>query len=247
MVASTARTSTNWKASDMMRIDLISAVPALLESPLSHSIVKRAIDKGLVEIHVHDLRDHTEDKHNKIDDYPYGGEPGMVLTPQPIFSCIEKLRSEREYDEIIFTAPDGDVFEQGNANALSLKQNIIILCGHYKGVDQRVRDELITREFSIGDYVLSGGEIPALAITDAVVRLLPGVLGDAGSALNDSFQDGLLEAPVYTRPSEFKGLKVPDVLLSGDHKKVDEWKHEQSLEKTKERRNDLYKKFKKEH
>jgi len=230
-----------------MRIDIISAVPALLESPLNHSIVKRAIDKELVEIHVHDLRDYTEDKHNKIDDYPYGGEPGMVLTPQPIFSCIEQLQSERDYDELIFTAPDGDVFEQVDANALSLKKNIIILCGHYKGVDQRVRDELITREYSIGDYVLSGGEIPALAITDAIVRLLPGVLGDAGSALNDSFQDGLLEAPVYTRPSEFKGLKVPDVLLSGDHKKVAEWKREQSVKRTKERRSDLYKKFKKEH
>lgn len=230
-----------------MRIDIISAVPALLESPLNYSIVKRAIDKELVEIHVHDLRNYTEDKHNKIDDYPYGGEPGMVLTPQPIFSCIEHLQSERDYDELIFTAPDGDVFEQTDANALSLKQNIIILCGHYKGVDQRVRDELITREFSIGDYVLSGGEIPALAITDAVVRLLPGVLGDAGSALNDSFQEGLLEAPVYTRPSEFKGLKVPDVLLSGDHKKVAEWKQEQSEKRTKERRSDLYKKYKKEH
>ncbi|WP_395080678.1 tRNA (guanosine(37)-N1)-methyltransferase TrmD [Gracilimonas sp.] len=230
-----------------MRIDIISAVPELLESPLKHSIVKRAIEKELVEIHVHDLRDYTEDKHNKIDDYPYGGEPGMVLTPQPIFSCIEHLQSERDYDELIFTAPDGDVFEQADANALSLKQNIIILCGHYKGVDQRVRDELITKEFSIGDYVLSGGEIPALAITDAVVRLIPGVLGDAGSALNDSFQDGLLEAPVFTRPSEFKGLKVPDVLLSGDHKKVAEWKQEQSEKKTKERRSDLYKKFKKEH
>lgn len=231
----------------MMRIDIISAVPALLESPLQHSIVKRAIDKEMVEIYVHDLRDYTDDKHNKIDDYPYGGEPGMVLTPQPIFSCIEHLQSERNYDELIFTAPDGDVFEQADANALSLKQNIIILCGHYKGVDQRVRDELITREFSIGDYVLSGGEIPALAITDAVVRLIPGVLGDAGSALNDSFQDGLLEAPVYTRPSDFKGRKVPDVLLSGDHKKVAEWKQEQSEKRTKERRSDLYKKYKKEH
>lgn len=230
-----------------MRIDIISAVPALLESPLNHSIVKRAIDKELVEIHVHDLRDYTKDKHNKIDDYPYGGEPGMVLTPQPIFSCIEQLQSERDYDELIFTAPDGDVFQQADANALSLKKNIIILCGHYKGVDQRVRDELITKEYSIGDYVLSGGEIPALAITDAVVRLIPGVLGDAGSALNDSFQDGLLEAPVYTRPSEFKGLKVPDVLLSGDHKKVAEWKQAQSVKRTKERRQDLYKKFKKEH
>jgi tRNA (guanine37-N1)-methyltransferase len=230
-----------------MRIDIISAVPALLESPLNHSIVKRALDKDLVEIHVHDLRDHTEDKHNKIDDYPYGGEPGMVLTPQPIFSCIEKLQAEREYDELIFTAPDGDVFKQADANALSLKENIIILCGHYKGVDQRVRDELITKEYSIGDYVLSGGEIPALAITDAIIRLLPGVLGDAGSALNDSFQDGLLEGPVYTRPAEFKGLMVPDILLSGDHKKVAEWKQQQSEKRTKERRQDLYKKFKKEH
>lgn len=230
-----------------MRIDIISAVPALLESPLSHSIVKRALDKELVEIHVHDLRDYTEDKHKKIDDYPYGGEPGMVLTPQPIFSCIEQLQTERDYDELIFTAPDGDVFEQDDANALSLKKNILILCGHYKGVDQRVRDELITKEYSIGDYVLSGGEIPALAITDAIVRLLPGVLGDAGSALNDSFQDGLLEGPVYTRPAEFKGLKVPDVLLSGDHNKVAEWKQKQSEKRTKERRKDLYDKFKKEH
>jgi tRNA (guanine37-N1)-methyltransferase len=230
-----------------MRIDIISAVPALLESPLNHSIVKRALDKNLVEIYVHDLRDYTEDKHNKIDDYPYGGEPGMVLTPQPIFSCIEQLQAEREYDELIFTAPDGDVFEQDDANALSLKKNILILCGHYKGVDQRVRDELITKEYSIGDYVLSGGEIPALAITDAVVRLLPGVLGDAGSALNDSFQDGLLEGPVYTRPAEFKGLKVPDILLSGDHNKVAEWKQKQSEKRTKERRKDLYDKFKKEH
>lgn len=230
-----------------MRIDIISAVPALLDGPLNHSIVKRATDKKRVEIYVHDLRDYTEDKHLKIDDYPYGGEPGMVLTPQPIFSCIEKLQSEREYDELIFTAPDGDVFEQEDANALSLQKNILILCGHYKGVDQRVRDELITKEYSIGDYVLSGGELPAMVITDAVVRLLPGVLGDAGSALNDSFQDGLLEGPVYTRPAEFKGLKVPDVLRSGDHKKVAEWKQAQAEQRTRERRKDLYKKFKKEH
>lgn len=230
-----------------MRIDIISAVPPLLGGPLNHSIVKRALDKELVEIHVHDLRDYTEDKHKKIDDYPYGGEPGMVLTPQPVFSCIEKLKSEREYDEVIFTAPDGEVFDQTTANALSLQKNLIILCGHYKGVDQRVRDELITREISIGDFVLSGGELPAMIITDAIVRLLPGVLGDAGSALNDSFQDGLLEGPVYTRPSEFRGLKVPDVLLSGDHKKVAEWKQQQSLKKTKERRKDLYDQYKKEH
>lgn len=230
-----------------MRIDIISAVPALLDGPLNHSIVKRAADKNLVEIHVHDLRDYTENKHRKIDDYPYGGEPGMVLSAQPIFSCIEKLKSERDYDEIIFTAPDGEHFNQDEANALSLKENIIILCGHYKGVDQRVRDKLITKEYSIGDYVLSGGELPAMVITDAIVRLLPGAIGDAGSALNDSFQDGLLEAPVYTRPAEFKGMKVPEVLTSGDHKKVERWKAEQSQKRTKERREDLYKKFKEEH
>lgn len=228
----------------MMRIDIISAVPDLLHSPLNHSIIKRAKEKGLVEIHVHDLRDYTLNKHRKIDDYPYGGEPGMVLTPQPIFSCIEQLASQREYDEIIFTAPDGKVFTQDEANVLSLKQNIILLCGHYKGVDQRVRDVLVTREYTIGDYVLSGGEIPALAITDAIVRLLPGAIGDSESALNDSFQDGLLEAPVYTRPSNFRGFKVPDVLLSGNREKQEIWKKEKAIERTKERRADLYKKFK---
>lgn len=232
----------------MMRIDIISAVPQLLESPLNHSIVGNAQENGQVEIHLHDLRDYSEDKHNKVDDYPYGGGAGMVLTPQPIFSCIEKLKSEREYDEIIFTAPDGEQFDQQAANELSIQQNLLILCGHYKGVDQRVRDALITKEFSIGDYVLSGGELPALVMTDAVVRLLPGVLGDAQSALNDSFQnEGLLEGPVYTRPAEFKGRKVPDVLRSGDHQKVEQWRHEQSLERTKQRRPDIYKKFLKEH
>jgi tRNA (guanine37-N1)-methyltransferase len=209
--------------------------------------VKRAVDKELVEIQIHDLRDYTEDKHNKVDDYPYGGDPGMVLTPQPIFSCIEHLTSQRDYDELIFTAADGDVFDQKEANALSLKKNILILCGHYKGVDQRVRDELITREFTIGDYVLSGGEIPAMVIVDAVTRLLPGAIGDAGSALNDSFQDGLLEAPVYTRPAEFKGLTVPEVLRSGDPKKIRNWQQEQSIKKTKERRKDLYELYKKEY
>jgi tRNA (guanine37-N1)-methyltransferase len=230
-----------------MRFDIISAVPALLNGPLNHSIVKRAVDKELVEIQIHDLRDYTEDKHNKVDDYPYGGDPGMVLTPQPIFSCIEHLTSQRDYDELIFTAADGDVFDQKEANALSLKKNILILCGHYKGVDQRVRDELITREFTIGDYVLSGGEIPAMVIVDAVTRLLPGAIGDAGSALNDSFQDGLLEAPVYTRPAEFKGLTVPEVLRSGDPKKIRNWQQEQSIKKTKERRKDLYELYKKEY
>lgn len=230
-----------------MRIDIISAVPDLLTGPLENSIVSRAKEKGLVEIFIHDLRDYTEDKHNKVDDYPYGGEPGMVLTPQPIFSCIEHLTSEREYDEIIFTAPDGEQFDQGEANKLSLKKNVIILCGHYKGIDQRVRDVLITKEYTIGDYVLSGGELPAMVITDALVRLIPNAIGDAGSALSDSFQDGLLEAPVYTRPAEFKGLEVPEILRSGDHKKIEAWKTEKSLERTKERRKDLYEKFKKDY
>lgn len=229
----------------MLRIDIISAVPDLLSSPLEHSIVGRARDKNLVDIQVHDLRDYSTDKHRKIDDYPFGGGAGMVLTAQPVFSCIEKLKTERKYDEVIFTAPDGDLFKQQHANDLSIKENIIILCGHYKGVDQRVRDELITREFSVGDYVLSGGELPALVITDAVTRLLPGVLGDAESALTDSFQNGLLEAPVYTRPSEFKGLSVPDVLLSGNHKKINEWRSKKAIERTKNKRPDLYKNFNK--
>ncbi|WP_445263744.1 tRNA (guanosine(37)-N1)-methyltransferase TrmD [Rhodohalobacter sp. 8-1] len=226
-----------------MRIDIISAVPALLKSPLNHSIVGRARDNGHVDIHIHDLRDYTEDKHLKIDDYPYGGGAGMVLTPQPIFSCIESLKGDREYDEIIFTAPSGKQFEQKDANRLSVSSNLIILCGHYKGVDQRVIDELITAEYSIGDYVLSGGELPAMVMTDAITRLIPGVLGDAESALSDSFQSDLIEGPVYTRPSSFRGKDVPDVLTSGDHKKIEQWRHDQSLKQTKERRPDLYKKF----
>jgi len=231
----------------MMRIDIISAVPQLLESPLSHSIVGNARKSDIVDIHIHDLRDYSKDKHNKVDDYPYGGGAGMVLTPQPIFSCINQLKEQREYDEIIFTAPDGVPFEQQHANELSLKGNVMFLCGHYKGVDQRVRDALITREFSIGDYVLSGGELPAMVMIDAMVRLLPGVLGDAESALSDSFQNDLLEGPVYTRPAEFKGMKVPDVLRSGDHKKVEEWRLKESLERTKNVRPELFKKFRKEH
>jgi tRNA (guanine37-N1)-methyltransferase len=227
----------------MLRIDIISAVPALLESPLSHSIVGRARENGYVDIHIHDLRDYTEDKHLKIDDYPYGGGAGMVLTPQPIFSCIESLKEEREYDDIIFTAPNGKQFDQQDANRLSVSKNLIILCGHYKGVDQRVINELITAEYSIGDYVLSGGELPAMVMTDAITRLIPGVLGDAESALSDSFQYDLLEGPVYTRPSSFKGTSVPDVLMSGDHKKIKQWRHDQSVKQTKERRPDLYKKF----
>ncbi len=229
----------------MLRIDIISGVPELLQSPLQHSIIGRAREKQLVDIYIHDLRKYSTDKHNKIDDYPYGGGAGMVLSAQPIFSCIEKLKNEREYDEIIFTAPDGELFAQSNANELSIKENIIILCGHYKGVDQRVRDELITREFSIGDYVLSGGELPALVMTDALVRLLPGALGDSESALTDSFQEDLLEAPIYTRPSEFKGLRVPDILLSGDHKKIEKWRSDKAIERTRQRRPDLYKNFKK--
>lgn len=227
----------------MIRIDIISGVPELLESPLSHSIVGRGRDKGLVDIQVHNLRDYTDDKHLKIDDYPYGGGAGMVMSPQPIFSCIESLKQEREYDEIIYTAPDGEVFEQGHANELSVRKNLIILCGHYKGVDQRVRDTLITREFSIGDYVLSGGELPAMVITDAIVRLLPGVLGDAESSLSDSFQEHLLSAPVFTRPADFRGLKIPSELVSGDHNKIAEWRKTQALERTKKKRPDLFKKY----
>ena len=225
----------------MIRFDIISAVPALLSGPLDHSIVKRAKDKNLVDIRIHDLRSFTSDKHLKIDDYPYGGDPGMVLSPQPIFDCIKHLCEQRSYDEIIFTAPDGIPFTQKEANTLSLKKNVIVLCGHYKGIDQRIREHLITKEYSIGDVVLSGGELPAMMIVDAIVRLLPGAIGDAGSALNDSFQDGLLEAPVYTRPADFNGWLVPDVLRSGDPKKVKTWQDEQSIEKTKSRRKDLLK------
>jgi len=231
----------------MLRIDIISAVPQLLESPLQHSIVGNAQEKELVEIQVHDLRDYSQDNHNKVDDYPYGGGPGMVLTPQPIFSCIEELQSKREYDEIIFTAPGGEPFEQESANKLSIKKNLMFLCGHYKGVDQRVIDSFITKTYSIGDVVLSGGELPALTMVDAIVRLLPGALGDAASALTDSFQnEQLLEGPVYTRPAEFRGMEVPKVLRSGDHQKVKEWRFEQSLERTKQVRPDIYKKFRNE-
>lgn len=231
----------------MMRIDIISAVPQMLDSPLHNSIVQRAQDKEAVEIVVHDLREYSSDKHHKVDDYPYGGGAGMVLTPQPIFSCIRALKAERTYDEIIFTAPDGQSFEQKDANRLSLVANIIILCGHYKGVDQRVRDELITSEYSIGDYVLSGGELPAMVMTDAIVRLLPGVLGDAESALNDSFQNHLLEGPMYTRPADYEGMKVPEVLRSGNHRKIELWRHDQSLKRTKKLRPDIYKKYIEEH
>jgi len=224
-----------------MRIDIISAVPQLLESPLNHSIVKRAQEKGLVEVFIHNLHDYSYDKRRNVDDYAFGFSAGMVLKVEPIDRVISKLKQERHYDEIIYTSPDGEMFNQKMANQLSLFQNIIILCGHYKGVDQRVRDHLITREISVGDYVLTGGELPAAIMTDAIVRLLPGAIGDETSALFDSFQDNLLAPPVYTRPADFKGWKVPDVLLSGHEANIQQWLHEQSVERTRKRRPDLLK------
>ena len=226
-----------------MRIDIITVLPEILESPLNHSIVKRAQEKGLAEIHLHNLRDFSDDKHRRVDDYAFSKGAGMVMAIQPIEKAIESLQKERDYDEIIFTTPDGKLFDQKEANTLSLKKNIIILCGHYKGVDQRVRDHFITKEISIGDYVLTGGELAAAVITDSVVRLLPGVLSDETSALSDSFQDHLLSPPVYTRPAEYKGMKVPEILLSGNDKLVDDWKHDQAVERTKNLRPDLYKKY----
>ncbi|MEE4256078.1 MAG: tRNA (guanosine(37)-N1)-methyltransferase TrmD [Bacteroidales bacterium] len=222
-----------------MRIDIISIFPAMFDGPFSHSIIKRAVDKGLAEIKLHDLRDYSEDKHRSVDDYAFGGGAGMVMGCEPIAACIEDLKSQREYDEVIFLTPDGEVLDQGMANALSLKGNIILLCGHYKGVDERARELFITKEVSIGDYVLSGGELGAAVLVDSIVRLIPGVLGDETSALSDSFQDNLLSPPVYTRPREFRGLKVPDILLSGHQAKIDEWRHEQALERTRKRRPDL--------
>lgn len=215
-----------------MRIDILTVVPELLESPLGYSIVKRAQDKGLVEIYVHNIREYGKGFYRQVDDYSYGGDAGMVMMIEPVFTLMEKLKSERNYDEVIFTAPDGEILSQGIANELSTKENIMILCGHYKGIDHRIREHLITREISVGDYVLSGGEIPAAIITDAIVRLLPGALGDETSALSDSFQDGLLAPPVYTRPAEFNGWNVPDVLLSGDPKKIKAWQDDQALERT---------------
>ncbi len=222
-----------------MRIDIITVLPEMLESPLNCSILKRAQDKGLAEIVVHNLRDYTINKHRKVDDYPFGGEAGMVMTVQPVDACISHLKSQREYDEVIFTSPDGETFDQPMANSLSLCENIIILCGHYKGVDYRIREHLITKEISIGDYVLTGGEIPAVVIADAVVRLIPGAIGDEQSALSDSFQDNLLAPPVYTRPAEYNGWRVPDVLLSGHKARIDDWKHEQALARTRLLRPDL--------
>ncbi len=222
-----------------MRIDIISAVPELLDSPLNYSIVKRARDKGLVEVFVHNLRDYTTNKHRRVDDYAFGFSAGMVIKIEPVERIITKLKSEREYDEVIYTSPDGVSFDQKMANRYSLSQNIIILCGHYKGIDHRIREHLITKEITVGDYVLTGGELPAAIMTDAIVRLLPGAIGDEQSALSDSFQDNLLAPPVYTRPADYKGWKVPEILLSGHQAKVDEWNHQQSVERTKLLRPDI--------
>ena len=226
-----------------MRIDILSGVPELLESPLNHSIIKRAKENRIVDIIIHNLRDFSRDKHRKIDDYAFGGEAGMVLSMEPIDLAIHTLQKERKYDEILYTSPDGELFTQKLANEISSKQNLIILCGHYKGVDQRVREHLITREISIGDYVLSGGELAASVIIDSIIRLIPGVLSDETSALTDSYQDGLLAPPVYTRPADYKGWKVPEILLSGNTAEIEKWRMEESLRRTKLLRPDLYKKI----
>ncbi len=222
-----------------MRIDILTVLPEMLESPLNCSILKRAQAKGLCELVVHNLRDYSDNRYRKVDDYPFGGEAGMVMQIGPVDRAIEHLKSERDYDEVIFTSPDGEQFSQPMANSLSLCRNLIILCGHYKGVDWRIREHLITKEISIGDYVLTGGEIPAVVIADAVVRLIPGAIGDEQSALSDSFQDNLLAPPVYTRPAEYKGWRVPDILLSGHAAKIDEWRYEQALARTRALRPDL--------
>lgn len=222
-----------------IRIDIISAVPQLLTSPLTESILKRAQERGLADIRVHDLRSYAHDKHRTVDHSPYGGGAGMILKPEPLFECIEALKAERTYDEVIYVTADGERFDQRCANRLSLLSNVIILCGHYKGIDERVRQALVTMELSIGDYVLTGGELAAAVITDAVVRLIPGVINDGESALTDSFQDGLLDAPSYTRPPEFRGMTVPDVLLGGNHAAIAAWRDEQRRRKTEQRRKDL--------
>ena len=224
-----------------MRIDILTVVPELLQRPLNESILKRAQQKGLVEIHIHNIRDYTFDKHRQVDDYPFGGEAGMVMKPEPIFRCVEALQAERSYDEIIYTSPDGVRYDQHEANRLSTLENIVILCGHYKGIDYRVREHLITREISIGDYVLTGGELAAAIIADSVIRIIPGAIGDEASALTDSFQDNLLAPPVYTRPAEFRGWRVPDVLLSGNFAEIDKWQEQQALERTERLRPDLLK------
>lgn len=224
-----------------MRIDILTLFPPFFEGPFSESILKRAQNKGIVEIFIHDIRDYTLDKHKKVDDYPYGGGAGMVMSVEPIAILIDKLKAERQYDEIIYTSPDGQQLNQNMANGMSMAENVIILCGHYKGVDQRIRDNYVTKEVSIGDYVLTGGELAAAVIVDTVVRLIPGVISDETSALTDSFQDGLLAPPVYTRPAEYNGWKVPDILLSGHQKNIDNWQFEQSIKKTQLLRPDLLK------
>lgn len=226
---------------EIMRIDIITVLPEMLESPLGCSILKRAQEKGLVEIKVHNLRDYTTNRYRKVDDYPFGGEAGMVMQIEPVDRAISSLKAERHYDEVIFTSPDGEQLTQLMANSMSMLDNIIILCGHYKGVDQRIREHLVTREITIGDYVLTGGEMPALIITDAIVRLIPGAIGDEQSALSDSFQDGLLAPPIYTRPAEYKGWRVPDILLSGHQARIDEWRHEQAIARTRSLRPNLLK------
>lgn len=222
-----------------MRIDIITVLPELLESPLNHSIIKRAKDKGIVEIFIHNLRDYSINKHRQVDDYPFGGAAGMVIMIEPVYKAIEKLKSERNYDAIIYTTPDAQIYNQKTANFLSTLKNIIILCGHYKGIDQRIRENIITMEISIGDYVITGGELAAAIITDSIVRVIPGAISDETSALSDSFQDNLLAPPVYTRPSDFNGWKVPDILLSGNTKEIEKWNHEKSIEKTQNLRPDL--------
>lgn len=222
-----------------MRIDILSVLPELLKSPLEHSIMKRAQEKGLLEVHTHHLRKWAVNEYGQVDDYQYGGGAGMVMMCEPLAKAIEELSSERKYDEIIYLTPDGKKLDQQMANALSLKENLLFICGHYKGIDERIREHFVTKEISIGDYVLSGGELPAAVLVDAIGRLLPGVLNDETSALFDSFQDNLLAPPVYTRPEDFRGWKVPDILMGGNHKKIEEWRLEQSLQRTKERRPDL--------
>lgn len=222
-----------------MNIDILTLFPEMFESPFGHSIIKRAKEKELVQIDIHNIRDYSTSKHRSVDDYPFGGGAGMVMQIEPIDNCITKLKSEREYDEVIYLSPDGELFDQKLANHLSTKQNILFLCGHYKGVDERVREHLVTREVSIGNYVLTGGELATAIMVDAIVRLIPGAIGDEQSALSDSFQDDLISPPVYTRPAEYKGWKVPDVLLSGHQAKIEEWRHEQSVLRTKQRRPDL--------
>jgi len=226
-----------------VRFDIITVLPELLSSPLSHSIMQRARDRGLLEVHLHNLRDYAPGKHRQVDDYQFGGSAGMVMKPEPIAACLDQLLAERSYDHIIYTSPDGLRLDQPLCNQLSLGERYIILCGHYKGVDERIRERYVTMEISIGDYVLSGGELAAAVIVDAVGRLLPGVLNDETSALSDSFQDNLLAPPVYTRPADWNGQRVPDILLSGHERMIDEWRHEQSLARTRERRPDMYEKY----